>query len=234
MPWCPNCKYEYQDGFTVCSDCGVELVPSYEDIERLEELKKQQELAELEAKQQAFAEMMEKSLEEMTGEEAESVPTPATSFVKAKDKADNYKSSGYALTGVGLLGIVFMVLMFFDVIHIGIAANMKYITTITMSVMFLIFLVMGIRSFAEAKKYSEDSMEEEQLDDEIHGWFTDNYTAESIDSACELFDEALEGEMKYFARSEFMKREINQKYGALDDSYVEHLIEELYAELYEC
>ncbi len=26
MPWCPNCKEEYREGFTVCVDCGAELV----------------------------------------------------------------------------------------------------------------------------------------------------------------------------------------------------------------
>ena len=26
MPWCPECKIEYRDGFKVCSDCGSELV----------------------------------------------------------------------------------------------------------------------------------------------------------------------------------------------------------------
>jgi hypothetical protein len=30
MPWCPNCKAEYQDGFTVCSDCKIDLVESLE------------------------------------------------------------------------------------------------------------------------------------------------------------------------------------------------------------
>ena len=30
MPWCPNCKAEYQEGFTECSDCGVPLVDSIE------------------------------------------------------------------------------------------------------------------------------------------------------------------------------------------------------------
>lgn len=30
MPWCPNCKMEYQDGFTVCSDCKTELVDELE------------------------------------------------------------------------------------------------------------------------------------------------------------------------------------------------------------
>ncbi len=31
MPWCPNCKTEYQEGFTVCSDCGADLVESLEE-----------------------------------------------------------------------------------------------------------------------------------------------------------------------------------------------------------
>ncbi len=26
MPWCPKCRTEYRDGFTVCADCGAQLV----------------------------------------------------------------------------------------------------------------------------------------------------------------------------------------------------------------
>ena len=26
MPWCPHCKEEYRDGFTVCAECGEKLV----------------------------------------------------------------------------------------------------------------------------------------------------------------------------------------------------------------
>jgi hypothetical protein len=25
MSWCPRCKFEYRDGFDICSDCGVKL-----------------------------------------------------------------------------------------------------------------------------------------------------------------------------------------------------------------
>ncbi len=35
MPWCPNCKAEYQTGFTECSDCKVELVEDLKDAEPL-------------------------------------------------------------------------------------------------------------------------------------------------------------------------------------------------------
>ncbi|MFC1724102.1 putative signal transducing protein [candidate division KSB1 bacterium] len=35
MPFCPNCKYEYRDGFKKCSDCGTDLVdelPEHEEV----------------------------------------------------------------------------------------------------------------------------------------------------------------------------------------------------------
>ena len=31
MPWCPNCKTEYREGFTHCADCGADLVPTLPD-----------------------------------------------------------------------------------------------------------------------------------------------------------------------------------------------------------
>ena len=34
MPWCPNCKNEYKDGYTVCADCGATLVASLQDIKQ--------------------------------------------------------------------------------------------------------------------------------------------------------------------------------------------------------
>jgi len=33
MPWCPECQAEYRQGFTVCSDCGHELIEQAEFVE---------------------------------------------------------------------------------------------------------------------------------------------------------------------------------------------------------
>ncbi len=34
MPWCPNCRNEYKAGYTVCADCGCELVENLSEIEK--------------------------------------------------------------------------------------------------------------------------------------------------------------------------------------------------------
>lgn len=34
MAWCPKCKSEYREGFTVCADCKVPLVESLDETER--------------------------------------------------------------------------------------------------------------------------------------------------------------------------------------------------------
>ncbi len=33
MPWCPKCKNEFQEGYTVCSDCKAELVEELSEVE---------------------------------------------------------------------------------------------------------------------------------------------------------------------------------------------------------
>ena len=38
MPFCPKCKAEYREGFTICADCKVPLVESLESKKRQEEI----------------------------------------------------------------------------------------------------------------------------------------------------------------------------------------------------
>ncbi|MCM1567170.1 MAG: DUF2007 domain-containing protein [Dehalobacter sp.] len=36
MPWCPNCRYEYRDGFDTCIECDSKLVETLEPIKKEE------------------------------------------------------------------------------------------------------------------------------------------------------------------------------------------------------
>lgn len=234
MPWCPNCKFEYKEGVTVCADCGAELVETYEEIEAMEE----QEAIELESQQALEAQLAEAEMEDYLAKQ-EILQTQAmeardaATYMKAKDKAENYKSSGFALTLVGGIGVVAMILFITGVIDFHMADNIRLISTIVFSLLFVSFLVMGIRSFSEAKKQAALSADEEQVDEEIREWFLFNHSAESIDEACAIGAAERKDETSYFARNEYMKQVILEKYPEVEKAYLENLVEDLYTETYE-
>ncbi len=88
MPWCPNCKTEYRDGFTTCADCNVDLVEEletlgtnndYEEVIALEEEETAKRLVEFLKYSQvtAYFEYLEEN-------KAYSVYAPRTEIKKAK------------------------------------------------------------------------------------------------------------------------------------------------------
>lgn len=234
MPWCPNCKFEYKEGITHCADCGAELVETYEEIMAMEE----QQAAELEkhaAEARAIEQVnLEEYIEkqEILKEQALQAHEAAT-YMKAKDKAEDYKSSGFALTLVGGLGLVFMILYIFGIIDFKVADNIRLIGTIIFTLLFATFLYLGIKSFSDAKKQIVLSVDEEQTDEEIREWFLFNYSAETIDSDCAIGLEERKDETSYFSRIEYMKQVILEKFPDVDRAYLENLLEDLYTQTYE-
>ena len=229
MPWCPNCKYEYKDGVTVCADCGAELVGTLKEVEEAQALQEEAlRLAQLKAAEELAAEMKEHGTPLFDEEVSKDA-----GYKSAKDKAGDYRSSGFALTGVGTVGIIIVILYVSGVFSLHISSNIRLISIITLSVMFLFFIVIGIKSFLDAGKCLTISEEEEEADEEIVNWFLHNYDASVIDGSLDLNDEASEEEIKYFSRNEFMREKILGQYPDLDRAYLENLLETLYAKIYE-
>lgn len=161
----------------------------------------------------------------------DSAPVP---YIKASDKAENYRSSAFALLIVGILGSIFMILVVVGVIPVYLAPNIRILTFITMMFLFLVFIVMGCKSLADVKKYENMAKEEEQKTSKLQSWFLEQYTKETLDAAASISDtEDLTEEMKYFKRSEMMKELINTEFGIQEASFLEKNIEDLYTELYE-
>lgn len=223
MPWCPKCKYEYKEGYTMCADCNVALVdelPSEED-NNLEVI------AENES---------EITLEETVPEIAKTVDKveSAEPFVKASVRAENYKSSAFALLIVGIFGFAFLALSYLKVIPVNLAPNINTIFYVVMGLMFLAFIIIGIMSFKASKAISALSKDEDDLTERIYSYFDNKYTGESLDAIAFLAEgvPAAEEE-KFFPRSKVIRNEIVANFGELSDSFLTELTETIYSKIYE-
>lgn len=244
MPWCPVCRNEYKEGYTVCADCNAQLVDELEEVTIKEQdpsthtedivdaldYAQDKEIADFEDKE-AFAAMMadEEFIEEMNKAKQSAVP-----YVKASDKAENYKSSAFALLFVGILGVLFLLLSHLNVIPIKLAPHMAVIGTVVMGIMFVIFIIIGLYSLKTSKEYSEKAEDEDNLTESIIEYFKTEVTCEDVDKiAFSGDDSSMEDEIKFFNRNEAIKKMITEKFGEQDASYLSKQSENMYDMLFE-
>ena len=111
-----------------------------------------------------------------------------------------------------------------------VADYMKIMLCIVMGVMLLIFFVIGIVSLRQLKTLGTQAEKENDLSSEIISWFTSTYSAKDIDESMdeEVFDQDL-----YFKRYEIMTRFLSKQYPDLEETFLDHLVEELYGNLFE-
>lgn len=251
MPWCPVCRCEYRDGFKVCADCGAPLVASLEDIDKIEEdihnhdniqdvatFAQHETLYDMET-QNAYADIIEGRADVFVedgpvDQDSRTKGKNYKPFVKASDRAEEYKSSAYALLLVGILGIVFLVLCLAGIIKINIAENIRVVGFVAMLIMFLGFIYLGIKSFAEAKTIDALSSEEDALAEDIIEFFNINHTRDSIDAiAFTNGSELIPEEIKFFKREETIKNMIFNKFGEIDKAFVDNQAEIIYQKIFE-
>lgn len=218
--WCPKCKNEYVPGITQCADCGVSLVESLDDFSSRESTAEPIEVGIYE----------EDCVCENDVPTSEDAPVKRThAYISQKSKTEDMKSTAYTFTLVGILGIVALVLFVTGVLPLHTANYMKIMICIVMGAMFLIFLVIGIRSFQQINAYSTAADKEENLLTEVTTWFLNSYHKVDIDSD---IDTTQQEELLYFSRYEVMRQYIVAQYPDIDESVLDHLIETIYAEIF--
>ena len=80
MPWCPKCKSEYREGFTVCADCGSGLVDEEQFLKLEEERAAAEQAKRLELAMQQAAGMAAGKAGGLTAREAERLAAEAESI----------------------------------------------------------------------------------------------------------------------------------------------------------
>lgn len=229
MAWCPKCKAEYVDGIKVCADCGCELSNEPEDIKDDGDIVKENLVAEPESEKPEFE---ESGFAELEFEEPEEPKPYRGRYMNNEEKAEENRTSALTLLIVGGLGLLLVILFFFDLLPLHRIMSNKYMISGVMGTLFILFIIMGCVSLRNAKIFAKKAGKENSLTCEIKKWCMDNLSKENVDEALSLAEETAE-ELKYFARFERIKEMIQTQFMNLDESYLDRLIDEIYPEIFE-
>lgn len=197
-------------------------------MQQMQQLKKQQEEAQTENPE----EMQEESAQQsVPSKQSSRQPQKSGAYIKKADKYEDMHSSGIMLLGVGGIGAVLMVLKFIGVIPLNIG-KASFLFDITMSALFLFFIVAGLSSLKRAKELKSEVGEEEKNTNDLNAWFYSEFDAEKIDSIV-FDDDDTQEELKYFNRSSFIRQALLHHQPDIDSAYLEDLAENIYQHLYE-
>ncbi len=164
-------------------------------------------------------------------EDPESSELTVKPFKKASDRAEDLKSSAYTLLIVGVFGLIAAFLFYIGAIPVNFSTAGRYVTTITMSAMFLLFLITGINSVRKIGPLNEEAEREEQKIEEIRSFFFAEYDRDKLDERVNR--EKGDAEDEYFLRVRHIKDIINDRFIGLDPSFLEYIVDNIYSELYE-
>ncbi len=242
MAWCPKCKSEYVEGMTRCADCNCELVDSLQEQQKMTAWEEEVTLRAIQLKQKEVQakvdeEVLVNALEEMATsgefefEEPVEKPKHVMPYMNNEEQAMEHKASAHSLLVIGLIGLIFIILLFFDVLPIRMATVNKYIVSGVMGALFTLFLVMGVISLKKSKVLVKKAKKENDLTKEIKKWCRDYMIAQEIDAQLPIEEET--EEVKYFQRFDKMKEMIQNQFMYLDDGYLDRLIDEIYPEIFE-
>ncbi len=242
MPWCPKCKTEYIEGIEVCADCHTPLVASLEEDKTQEEPAKdkvsdgekdlddqspdnEDEIADKDTDKQEDEE------EELTEEDlSRKLREHTATYVRPEEKYCDTRSSGYMLTILGAAGLIVLLLIITDVIHLSLDPVMQYIFYGVLAVLFVVFLVMGISSLKKAGEYKKRMTSEKESFQNLLDWLCSDEQKTRLDRC---HDGETSPEEAYFACQELMKQMLLQKEPDIKEEYMNYIIEKAYNQLYE-
>lgn len=258
MPWCPKCKSEYRVGFTVCADCGTELVdeePLEKPVEEGAVWANEKMLSEKEQIAQELLEKTDRNEQELSGLADENSPILSEQSVEnremeaedstagkknegfsyapyqdSSERASENRSSGWILLIIGAIGIVLVILGATDILPIRMGN--PYLFFGVMGAIFILFLVSGVMSIKNAKIFDKKAESENSLRSTLLNWCKENFSASEIDQVVKLEEDT--EEILYFKRFNYIKEKLNRQFVNLDQGFLDKFIDDfVYEEIFE-
>lgn len=214
MPWCPKCKNEYREGFTVCTDCGSGLISDEEYHKQLVWEKRRTEKEEA-AEGQEAVEKKETAENQESGQ--------GLLYQDNSQRASENRSAAWALLILGTVGLVILVLGVTGVIPTKLANS--YLFCGVMGAIFILFLVAGVISMRNAKIFAGKAESENSLKSTLLEWCGEKLRAEEIDREIGA-DDSDSAEELYFKRFEYIRARLNHQFVNLNQGFLEKFIDD--------
>ena len=151
-------------------------------------------------------------------------------YVDEQKRYEDTIATGQCFTAVGAIGLIAIVLLDTGVIKLAALDSVnKLMVSIVMGLVFLIFFIIGMKSFMELKDISKKIDRNNSLEKEIMEYVTVTHKDElmTLASLGEKGDADL-----YYKRAELITSVITEKYSLLEESFLDHMVEEIYSKIY--
>ncbi len=101
-----------------------------------------------------------------------------------------------------------------------------------MSVLFLLFIIMGLISMKSYHVFAGKAASENTLRESVEKWCLETLKGEELDKELFAPEEELSEEEKYFKRNALLKEKISNQFMNLDDSFLDNLADDLYGDIF--
>lgn len=154
-------------------------------------------------------------------------------YMDSAERAEENRSSAWILLILGGVGLIVIILGFFNIIPFPVTGFSKYMFCGVMGALCLIFVIAGIVSVQKTKTYTTAATIEKSQQEKIIEWCKENEIAKKIDFAISQEFPDLPEEEVYFKRYEGLKFFVFKEFNSMSVPFLDHVIDEIFDTLFE-
>lgn len=151
-------------------------------------------------------------------------------YESSTEKYKDNLSSAITFFICGAAGLIILLLNNFGVLHFLTKESSSFILmNIVLGLLFAGFIVIGFLSLKYSKKAKERAEKENDALNKVMDWLTENVSKDDIENS---YENTIPDEMKYFNRSEYIKKALKEEFSDMDEATIDFINDKYLEELF--